>query len=134
MARHSGQSGVIKAVTTGGSVAAVGEVKNFNLNITAETIEGTAIGDTWKETFPGIKSWEVSLTCNYDPSDAPQADLIEAEEVDLELLFQGDTSTYEKFTGTGTVTSVAVTLSETDVTTYEVTVSGKGALTRGTVT
>ncbi len=131
--RHSGQAGIIKAITTGGTPASVGEVKAFTLNTTAETIEGTAIGDTWKETFPGIKSWEVSITCNYDPSDAAQADLIEAAEVDLELYFSGETVGYESFTGTGTVTSCSMNLSETDVTTYELTVSGKGALTRGTV-
>lgn len=133
MAYHSGNTGIIKAVTTGGSVAATGEVKRFNLNINADRVEVSSIGDTWKGSISGLKSWEVSLTCNYDPADAPQADLIEGAEVDLELYASGETSGYEKFTGTAFVNSVSIAVSENEPVSYEVTLTGDGTLTRGTV-
>jgi len=133
MARHSGNSGVIKAITATGTPATVGEVKSFNLNINADQIETSSIGDTWKGSLPGLKSWDVSITANYDPSDAAQADLIEGADVDMELVHSGETSGYEKFTGTGVVTSVSISTGENDVVSYEVTVTGNGALTRGTV-
>jgi predicted secreted protein len=133
MAYHSGNNGVIKAITTGGTPAAVGEVKSFDLNINADRVEVSSIGDTWKGSISGLKSWEVSLTCNYDPSDAPQADLIENATVDLELFASGETSGYEQFSGTAIVNSVSIGVSENEAVSYEVTLTGDGALTRGTV-
>lgn len=134
MAYHSGNNGIIKAITTSGTPAAVGEVKSFNLSINADRVEVSSIGSgAWKGSISGLKSWEVSLTCNYDPADAPQADLIENAEVDLELAPSGETTGYEKFTGTAIVNSVSISVGENEVVTYEVTLTGDGALTRGTV-
>lgn len=134
MAYHSGNSGVIKAVTSTGTPAATGEVKSFGLNINADRVEVSSIGDTWKGSITGLKSWEVSLTANYDPADAAQADLIEGATVDLELLPSGATSGYEKFTGTAYVNSVSIGVSENEAVSYEVTLTGDGALTRAVVT
>jgi predicted secreted protein len=133
MSVYSGNSGSIKAVSTGGSVAAVGEVKSYNLSIQSDLIESSRIGDTWKGNLAGLKGWEVSMVCNYDPDDAAQADLIEGAEVDLELAAAGDTSGRENFTGTGFVTSVEIAVESTAVVSYNVTVTGNGTLTRGTV-
>lgn len=133
MAYHSGNTGVIKAITTGGTPAATGEVKSFELTINADRVEASSIGTTWKGSISGLKSWEVSLTANYDPSDAAQADLIEGAEVDLELFATGETSGYETFSGTAFVNSVSISVAENEVVSYAVTLTGDGTLTRGTV-
>ena len=133
MSVHSGNNGSIKAVTTGGTVAAVGEVKSFDLNINSDLIESSRIGDSWKGNLAGLKSWDVSMVCNYDPSDDAQADLIEGAEVDLALFAASDTSTMETFTGTAFVTSMSISVESTSVVSYNVTLTGDGTLTRGVV-
>ena len=133
MAKYSGNAGAIKAVATGGTAASVGEVKSYELNISTDLIETSAIGDTWKANLSGLKGWEVSMVCNYDPADAAQAELIEGAEVDVELYPSAETSGRESLTGTGFVTSVSVNVESTAVVSYSVTITGDGALTRGTV-
>lgn len=131
--KYSGNSGAISAITSTGTPAAVGEVKSFTLNINSDTIEASAIGDTWKASLAGLKSWDVSIECNYDPSDDAQADLVEGASVDMVMYPSGNTATREKFTGTGIVTSVSIPVESTSVVAYSVTVTGNGALTRGVV-
>ena len=46
MATTKGSSGVVKLAVNGGSVAAMGEVRSFTLDETADTIEDSVMGDT----------------------------------------------------------------------------------------
>lgn len=133
MAKYHGKLGSIKAVTTGGTPAAIGEVKSFTLNTAAAQVDADKIGSEWSESLAGLKSWEGSIECYYDWSDAAQADLVEGEQVDLELFAAGETSTYEKFTGTAWVTGVEISVQNDQVVSYNISYRGNGALTRGTV-
>lgn len=133
MAKTHGKNGVIKAITSTGTPAAVGEVKNFELSTSAALVEASKIGSDYSESLLGLISWEVSLEAHYDPADGPQADLIEGASVDLELVPQGETSGNETFTGTALVTGVTVSVANDIVVSYAVTCTGTGALTRGTV-
>lgn len=46
----------------------LGENPNATLNITLATAETTPIGVSWRELVALTKSWNLSLTVNYDPS------------------------------------------------------------------
>lgn len=131
--KYSGNSGAISAITSTGTPAAVGEVKSFTLNINSDLIETSTIGETWKQSIAGLKGWDVSIECNYDPANGAQADLIEGASVDMVLYPAGNVATRQKFTGTGIVASVSIPVESTSVVSYSVTVTGNGALTRGTV-
>ena len=48
MATMKGVDGALKAVTSGGSVAAINELKGWSVEETMDTVEDTVMGDTSK--------------------------------------------------------------------------------------
>jgi len=94
MATVTGSAGIFKAVTAGGSVANVGEVRSYTFDSSADTIEDTAMGDTARTYKAGQKNSTISIEAYFDSSDTAQADLVNGAEIDFELHPEG--------TGTGT--------------------------------
>ena len=130
MANYNGNAGVIKAVTSTGTPAAVGEVKSFSLDTACAEQDATSMGDAWDTVEAGRKSWNGSLEAHYDPAAAPQVDLIEGEKCDMELL----PTTGYKFTGTALVTGVSYGVTPEERVSVSITFKGNGALTRAAVT
>lgn len=134
MARHVGKNGVFKADTEGGTVAAVGEIRNFSLDTAAEEIDSSTIGTDWAQSELGLKSWSGQCECLYDPADTKQEVLVEGADVDLELYPIGETSGYQYFSGTARVTGVTHNgIERSGMVTKTITFTGNGALTRATV-
>ena len=133
MAKYHGKSGSVKAVTTGGTPAAVGEVKSFDLNTTAAQVDASKIGSEWEESLGGLKGWTGSMELHYDPADPAQPDLVEGAEVDLELYPIAETTGNEFFSGTAWITDVKMRVDNESVVNYDVSFKGNGALTRDTV-
>lgn len=134
MATYKGLSGVIKVVTTGGTLAAVGEIKSFSLEASADVIEDTALGDTSKTFLAGLKGFTISLEAHYDSANAAQEDLIEGSTVDFELDPEGAVNLKQKLTGSGIVTRCRMTNGgSTDVVAFACEIQGSGALTRGAI-
>lgn len=135
MATYTGDQGVFKLVTTGGTPAAVGEVRDFEITETAAAIDTSAKGDAWTTNTTGRKSWSVRGTMHMDAvSDAAQADVLAGIKIDLEVLVEGSASGREELSGTALVTSVTRSSPEGDsVASFAFEASGDGTLTHGTV-
>jgi hypothetical protein len=61
MATFSGQLGGVRI----GAVN-LAEVRNFEVDIQADTVEDTVMGDTWKSNKAIQRSWTASVECFYD--------------------------------------------------------------------
>lgn len=105
MATITGSSGIVKAVTTGGSVANVGEVQSYNLSSSADSIEDTAMGDTARTYKAGLKNHTLSIEARFDESDSAQADLQAGETIDWEVHPEGTGTGTPVYSGSGVVTS-----------------------------
>ena len=70
---------------------------------------------------------------SYDETDSPQQTLTAGSSISFVLLPEGNASGDEKFTGTGIVTGMSVSIPLDGITTRSVTFQGTGALTRATV-
>ena len=128
MATHHGKEGV---VTAGGS--GIGELTGFTLETTADVVEDTALTDATKSFVAGRTSFSGTLEMSYDETDSPQQTLTAGSSISFVLLPEGNASGDEKFTGTGIVTGMSVSIPLDGITTRSVTFQGTGALTRGTV-
>jgi hypothetical protein len=105
MATITGSSGIVKAVTSGGSVANVGEVQSYNLSSSADSIEDTAMGDTARTYKAGLKNHTLSIEARFDESDSAQADLQAGETIDWEVHPEGTGTGTPVYSGSGVVTS-----------------------------
>lgn len=131
MATYRGQDGIIKAVTTGGAVAEVAEVKSWTLDTAAAMLEDSAIGDSWRTNKPGLKSFTMSVEAHWDADDTAQADFVEGDTIDFELFPEGDTAGNNTFTGSAIVESVSVSTELESVVAVTFNCTGTGELTRG---
>ena len=130
MATYKGQDGAFQAITTGGSLATVTNLKSWNISQTVDSIETSTMGATGDaKTFTtGMSSWTASCELLYDLSNAVQADLVIGESVDIKV-WPNTVSQAESFAGTGIVTSTSQSGALGDLVGSSVTVQGTGALT-----
>ena len=122
---YKGSDGVFKLVTTGGSPAAAGELTEFNLNLSCESQDATALGDSWKKKEAGLKEGAGSLSGHYDPADAAQEDLAIGDKIDVEAYPTGE-SAGKKITGTFLVTSFELTNNLSDRVSFSAAVESDG--------
>ena len=132
MATHAGHTGSIKAVTTGGTAAAVAEVKDWSLETTANLADDTVLGDAWTSQKLTTKSWTTTVNCIWDNADAAQEDFEEGAIVDVELYPYGDTSGNTKWEGTGIVASVSKSAAADGLVEASFNITGTGPMTPGT--
>lgn len=128
MARHKGKEGSVKADTN-----AVGEVRSFELTITANTADASTMGNDWTDTDCTQKSWNGTLTVFYDPADAGQTPLVAGATVALELYALPDTSGNQYFSGNALITEVGTPASHDGLIEQTIQFQGKGALATQTV-
>ncbi len=111
MATTKGSSGVVKLAVNGGSVAAMGEVRSFTLDETADTIEDSVMGDTARTYLSSLTSATLSMDVYWDDADAVQLVMDSGAALDWELYPTG-TGTGEKYySGGGILTSKEITAS-----------------------
>ena len=106
MATHFGSDGSVKLVTSGGSVAQVGELLNWTVTMTTDAVENTSMGDTNRTYVKGLSTGTGSMSLYLDPDDAVQQDLVQGDSVDCEFYVEGQDSGDTKYSGTFIVTSV----------------------------
>ena len=108
----------------------VAEVNSAALNITFDLGETTELGDTWKEQLSLGKSWNLSMTANYNPNDTAQAALrtefISGDGALADVRMYEDNSIY--FSGAGVITAFNVTKNINAIDTVSITIEGNGAL------
>jgi len=136
MAIFTGQNGVVKLVTTGGTVAALTHVRSYTISQTADTIETTTMSgsDTtqFRSYVAGLKAYSISVDMYWDDSNAAQQDaIIVGDSIDFELYPEGDGTTYS-FSGTVICTQADITASFDGMTEFTFAGSGDGDLTTTT--
>jgi hypothetical protein len=111
MATTKGSSGVVKLAVNGGSVAAMGEIRSFTLDETADTIEDSVMGDSARTYLSSLTSATLSMDVYWDDADAVQLVMGAGADLDFELYPTG-TGTGEKYySGGGILTSKSITAS-----------------------
>ena len=133
MARTNGTSGVIKAAATGGTPAAVGEIKSFTLDETNETQDVTCLGDSARRRDTGLDDWTLQLEAHYDPADTAQAGLTKGAKVDIEIYPQGAAAGAVMRSGTGIISSASSANEVEGKVSYSVTIEADGPLASATV-
>ena len=125
-----------QTTATGDPVAIVGQ-RNGTISITADvvdtTVKGSGLGTPLaKENMINTYGWEVTLSGAYDMSDTHNAMsyLIAGTEVTVECEIGIDnTSESDVLKGDGWITSVSSNGDQGDLATYDITITGSGALT-----
>ena len=128
MATYKGQDGVFQAITTGGTLASVTNLKSWSIEESVDSIESTTMGATSKTFTTGIKGWTASCELLYDLSNAVQADLVIGETVDIKI-WPNTVAQAESWAGTGIVTASSQSGELGDLVGSSITVQGTGALT-----
>jgi len=133
MATYFGSDGSVKLVTSGGSVAQVGELLNWTVTMTTDAVENTSMGDTNRTYVKGLSTGTASMSLYLDPDDAVQQDLVQGDSVDCEFYVEGTDTGDTKYTGTFIVTSVERGTTMDGIATLNAELQLTGALTIGTV-
>tara|TARA_R110000764_G_scaffold2047_2_gene8968 strand:+ start:3729 stop:4136 length:408 start_codon:yes stop_codon:yes gene_type:complete len=124
-------------VDVGGT--AVGELRGFSVEHTAETIDDTVMGETSRGYKVTYKGFTATVDVLYDPADAGQDAFAVGTTVSLNL-YPEDQNTYgtpdagdEKITGSAIVTGKSITSSYDGIIEASISLQGSGDLTFGTV-
>lgn len=133
MATHTGSEGTVKITPSGGSATAVGEVRSYTIESSAEVIEDTTLGNTDRTYKTGLKTFTGSLEVFFDETDTAQPELDAGAEITFAVFPEGDTSGDTYYTGTAIVTGRTITASFDGMVEMSLTVQGTGALTETTV-
>ena len=128
MATHHGKEGVI---TIGGTT--LNNATGFTVDTTHDVVEDTALGDSMKSFLVGRGSYTFSIDMNFDETDSGQTTMVQGAELTFAFLPEGNESGDRKFSGTGIVTGMSVSVPLDGVITRTVTGQGTGGLTIGTV-
>jgi len=130
MATLTGNNGTVKV----GSVA-IAEIRSFSVDETMDTIESTAMGDTYRSFETSLKSWNGSVDIFFDDTDTTgQGALTVGSEVTVNFQVEGDTTGDHKLSGAAIVTGRTINSSFDGLVEASLTLQGDGALTEGTVT
>ena len=128
MATHHGKEGVL---TIGGTT--LNNATGFTVDTTHDVVEDTALGDSMKSFLVGRGTFTFSIDMNFDETDSGQTSLVQGAELTFAFLPEGNASGDRKFSGSGIVTGMSVSVPLDGVITRTVSVQGNGGLTIGTV-
>ena len=109
MSTIKGYEGSVKAGSN-----TIGEVKNYSLEITADIVDTTTLGNNgWRENTPTLKGWSGSCQAYFDVTDSGQGDLRNklrvGETVDLVFYIGANQAGNIKYSGSAVVKSVSIT-------------------------
>ena len=128
MATHTGSEGTVKV-----GINAIAEIRSYSVEQTADTVEDTTMGDSWRTHKTTLRSWTASVDCFWDETDTNgQGALSVGTEVTLNLYPEGATTGDAYLTGTGIVTGKTINASFDGMVESSISVQGTGTLTTGT--
>jgi len=128
MANHLGREGIIKLSST-----TIGELRNYALAQSSDTVEDTVIGDTFRTRKATLKTWSVNGDLYWDLEDAGQIALTVGSSVTVNLYPEGTTTVATYYTGGGIVTKFDVNAAFDGMVEGSITIEGNGTLTVTTV-
>lgn len=127
MTTHKGKEGIVKVGTT-----VVGEVKSFELEVTANEVDVSTLGSAWTKTNSTQNSWSGTMEMFYDPADVGQMAISVGSMITLNLYYEGVTTGLKYDTGQALVTSISKSQSFDGMVNQTVAFTGNGALTTST--
>lgn len=129
MATFKGKDGVVRV-----GANAVGEVRSFSVDETAQTTDTTSMGDDYTTHEVIVKEWSGSCEVWFDDTDTNgQNALVNGASVDLSFLMEGATSGSHLLQGTATVTQRNISSSREGIVECSFSFQGNGPLTEGAV-
>jgi len=128
MANHTGSEGVVKI-----SSVTIAEMRSFDINEQADTVEDTVIGDAWKTRQLTQKSWDASMEVFWDETDTTGQGAVKIGDTPTLIFGPEGASTGDTiFTGAAIVTGVAIKTTHNGIIEASIKVEGNGALTIST--
>ena len=128
MATHHGKDAVVHIGGTN-----IGQATGFTVDTTHDVVEDTALGSSMKSFLVGRGTFTFSIDMNFDETDSGQTSLVQGAELTFAFLPEGNASGDRKFSGSGIVTGMSVSVPLDGVITRTVSGQGTGGLTIGTV-
>jgi predicted secreted protein len=129
MATHTGNEGIIKI-----GANTVAEIRSFTITETAETVDDTVKGDTYRSKKVTFKTWTAEMGALYDPSDTTGQALMDAgTEITPIFYFIGDQTGDTYKTGSCIITEVEIASDLDGLVELSISAEGNGALTEAVV-
>jgi len=129
MATFKGNSGTVKVGSD-----AIAEIRSYSVDETMDTIEDTAMGDTYRTFKTSLKSFSGSVDVFFDDSDTSgQGAMTVGSEITVNFQMEGDTTGAHQLSGTALVTGRTITGSFDGMVEASLSLQGTGALTESTV-
>ena len=135
MATLTGNNGVVKIDNASGTPTTVAAVRNFSVEITADTIEKTVMGNDTRQYLKGLSAWSGSADIYFDPANItgganviaaliPTGGSVGDSTVTVELYLD---TTSNKFSGEAIVTGYTVNSSMDGMVEASISFQGSGA-------
>ena len=129
MATHTGSEGTVKVGSN-----AIAEIRSYSLEVTADTLEDTSMGDSSRTYKPSLKSFTGTVDVFWDETDTTgQGALANGTEITLTVYPEGDASGDTYYSGSAIVTGISLTASFDGMVEASISVQGTGDLTTTTV-
>lgn len=129
MANHTGSEGTVKV-----GANAVAEIRSFSIDETGDTIEDTALGDSFRSFKAGMRQWSGTIDTWWDETDTNgQGALDVGSSVTLNFLPEGADSGDTQIQGTALITGKTINSSFDGMVEASYSVTGVGGLTESTL-
>ena len=128
MANHLGREGLVKISST-----TIGELRNYSLAHSSDTVEDSVIGDTYRTRQGSMKTWSASGDLYWDEADAGQLLITVGSSVTLNLYPEGAASSDVYYSGAAIVTKFDVSASFDGIVEGSIAFEGNGPLSTLTV-
>jgi len=128
MANHLGREGIVKISST-----TIGELRNYALSHSSDTVEDSVIGDTYRTRLATMKTWSASGDLYWDEANAGQLLITIGSSVTLNLYPEGADTGDIYYSGSAIVTKFDVSASFDGIVEGSIAFEGNGALSTLTV-
>jgi predicted secreted protein len=123
MATKLGREGLIKLSST-----TIGELRNYSLTHSSDTVEDSVLGDTYRTRLASMKSFSVSGDLYWDEGDAGQLLITIGSSVTLNLYPEGGSTGDVYYSGAAIVTQFNVSASFDGIIEGQISFEGNGVL------
>jgi predicted secreted protein len=123
MATKLGRDGLIRISST-----TIGELRNYALTHTSDTVEDSVLGDTYRTRLASMKTWSASGDLYWDEGDAGQLLITIGSSVTLNLYPEGSATTDIYYSGAAIVTQFNVSASFDGIVEGSIAFEGNGPL------
>jgi len=123
MANHLGREGTVRISST-----TIGELRNYALSHSADVVEDSIIGDTYRTRKMTLRTWSVNGDLYWDEVDAGQISLTVGSSVTVNLYPEGAAATSTYYSGSGIVTKFDISAAFDGMVEGSISIEGNGTL------